>query len=600
MTLPLLSPRDLEFQLYEVLNAHELVSRERYADHSRETFDAVLATARSLAESHLLTHRRASDEHEPFVQDGLVITPPGVKEGIAAMAEAGFIAATHDQQLGGMQLPHVIANAALLWFDAANVATSSYAMLASGVANLVATFGTESQRARYLDPLLTGRYLGTMALTEAGAGSSLADLRTRAEPIPSTLASNTYRISGTKMWISGGEHELSENIIHMVLARIDGAPPGVRGISLMLVPRFRESRVTNGVRLGGLIHKMGWRGTTSTILNFGDGEECIGELVGEPHRGLACMFQMMNEARIGVGRAATAMGYAAYRHALDYARTRRQGRLPGEKDPLGAPVPIIEHPDVRRMLLAQKAITEGAVSLILACAQLVDDERTDPDANARQEASALLEVLTPIAKAWPAEACQDAISLAMQTLGGYGFAREYPIEQFYRDNRLNPLHEGTNGVQALDLLGRKVRQDGGLGLAALVRRMREGAFEAESLNDVLSLAPMMHDAIARLERVTQALLAAPANREPTRALANATAYLDLVSRTVVAWLWLRQATVASHGLPAANAAADRDFYRGKMQAARYWFGWELPRTETLADLLERGDATPFDMQDAWF
>ena len=600
--LPLLDPRDLDFQLYEVLSAQSLVRRERYADHSRETFDAVIATARSLAESALLPHRRESDEQEPFIRDGRVVTPDAVKAAIAAIADAGFIAASHDYAHGGMQLPHVITTAAMLWLDAANIATASYAMLTAGVANLVATFGTTNQRDQYLEPLLTGRYFGTMALTEADAGSSLADLRTSATPAVDGAVPNAYRITGTKMWISGGEHEMSENIVHMVLARIDGAPAGVRGISLMLVPRYRVNehgaRVSNGVQLGGLIHKMGWRGTTSTILNFGEHEPCIGELVGEPHRGLACMFQMMNEARIAVGRAGTAMSYAAYRHALEYARTRKQGRIPGEKDAAKPPVAIIEHADVRRMLLAQKTTVEGALGLILECAHLVDSEATANDDAERREAAALLEVLTPVAKAWPGEAGQESISLSLQTLGGYGFAREYPIEQFYRDNRLNPIHEGTNGVQALDLLGRKVRQDNGAGFQALLARMRAAVEQSTTHEDVASLGAQLAAAVERLARVTATLLAA--GGDPARALANATVYLDLVSRTVVAWVWLRQALAASRGLTTASTAPERNFYRGKMQSARYWFGWELPRTEQLAALLERADATPFEMQDAWF
>ena len=367
-----------------------------------------------------------------------------------------------------------------------------------------------------------------------------------------------------------------------------------------LVPRYRELRsgdlIDNGVALGGLIHKMGWRGTTSTILNFGEQRECLGELVGEPHRGLQYMFQMMNEARIGVGRAGTALSYAAYRHALEYARTRHQGRLPGEKDPHRPPVAIIEHPDVRRMLLAQKSIVEGALSLILECAHLVDEEHTASDDATRSRAAALLEVLTPIAKAWPGEAGQEAISLALQTLGGYGFAREYPIERLYRDNRLNPIHEGTNGVQALDLLGRKVRQDNGGAFRALLNRMRETAHNA---TDALpNLAAELRTAVDRVETVTATLVSS--REEPARALANATAYLDLVRRTVIAWLWLRQAHVAASALPIATLDDERAFYQGKVQAARYWFGWELPRTVQLAELLSRADAVPFEMQDAWF
>lgn len=600
MPLPLLNSRDLDFQLYEVLRADALTQHARFADHSRETFDAVIATARAIAERELAPHVRESDEHEPFVRDGRVVTPAAVHDALRSIADSGFIAAGFDADVGGLQLPHTVINAALLWLDTSNIATSSYAMLTTGVANLIATFGSTTQREQYLDALLTGRYFGTMALTEPEAGSSLADLRTYATPAAAPYPAGTYRVSGTKMWISGGEHEMSENIVHMVLARLEGAPPGVRGISLLLVPRYRTDdagqRVSNGVQLGGLIHKMGWRGTTSTILNFGEHEPCIGELVGEPHRGLAYMFQMMNEARIGVGRAGTALSYAAYRHALEYARTRHQGRLPGEKDPHRPPVAIIEHPDVRRMLLAQKSIVEGALSLILECAHLVDEAHTASDSDARDQALALLEILTPIAKAWPADAGQESISLAIQTFGGYGFAREYPVEQLYRDNRLNAIHEGTNGVQALDLLGRKVRQDNGRAFVALMARMRDTA--AASNDSEPELSSQLREAVARAERVTAALVTS--REEPSIALANATAYLDLMSRTVVAWLWLRQSAVAARALPSCSLDDDIAFYHGKRQAARYWFRWELARAAHLEPLLTGGDRTSYDMQDTWF
>jgi butyryl-CoA dehydrogenase len=338
----------------------------------------------------------------------------------------------------------------------------------------------------------------------------------------------------------------------------------------------------------------------NTVLNFGEQGECVGELVGQPHQGLAYMFQMMNEARIGVGRAAAAMGYEAYVYALDYARTRRQGRLPGEKDPTAAQVPIIQHPDVRRMLLAQKATVEAALHLVLHCARLVDEQETGADDAARREATLLLEVLTPIAKAWPSEACQEAISHAMQVLGGYGYAREYPIEQLWRDNRINPIHEGTNGIQALDLLGRKVRLEQGAALKALLGAMGRTVADAMAAGGVAAeLAPAVEAAVARLGSTTMALGAAAATQEPARALANASAYLDLTSRTVVAWLWLQQAAAATRAVAQASAG-DLPFYHGKLQAARYWMQWELPRTVELAALLTRLDSIPYDMQDAWF
>ena len=605
MTTAAPAPRDLSFLLYEVLHSERLTARPRFAEYSREAFDAVIDTARQIAASHFAPHQKASDEHEPHVANGIVVTIPEVAAAFRAVADAGFIACTHDTEAGGMQLPHSIATAALVQLDAANVATASYAMLTAGAANLIATHGSDDQKARYLAPMRAGRFTGTMALSEPDAGSSLADVRTRATPVDD----GTFRIAGTKMWISGGENEIAENIVHLVLARIDGAPAGVKGISLFIVPKKLVGDdgtvgARNGVILGGLIHKMGWRGTTSTVLNFGEQGPCTGYLVGKPHHGLAYMFHMMNEARIGVGRAGAAMAYAAYLYALEYARTRRQGRLPGEKDPARPQVPIIEHPDVRRMLLQQKAVAEAALHLVTHCARLVDEQETAADDGARREATLLLEVLTPVAKSWPGEAGQEAISNAMQILGGYGFAREYPIEQLYRDNRLNPIHEGTNGIQALDLLGRKVKQDDGAAFRLLVARMQETVRAAQGASaGVQALGVDLGVAVTRLSDTTLALAKAGATQEPARALSNASVYLDLMSRTVVAWLWLQQAIVADRALAAGVAGGtggDDDFYRGKVQAARYWFGWELPRTAVQAALLNRLDDTVYDMQVSWF
>ena len=595
------APRDLDFLLHEVLRTESLTTRARFSDYTREAFDQVVTTARGLATDQFAPHRKANDEHEPAYVDGKVVINAAVAPAVRAVADAGFIAATHNADVGGLQLPHTIATAAMFHLEAANVGTAAYALLATGVANLVAAFGSPDQKRRFLGPLLEGRFLGTMALSEPDAGSSLADVRVRAEP----LDNGHFAITGTKMWISGGDHELSDNIVHMVLGRIAGAPPGVKGISLFLVPKRRvnadgQSGDLNGVVLGGLIHKLGWRGTVNTVLNFGERGTCEGELVGEAHHGLQYMFHMMNEARIGVGRAAAALGYEAYLYSLEYARTRRQGRLPGDKDPTAAQVPIIRHPDVRRMLLSQKATVEAALHLVLACARLVDDQETGEDDAARRRATLLLEMLTPIAKAWPSEACQESISNAMQILGGYGFAREYPIEQLWRDNRINPIHEGTNGIQALDLLGRKVRLEKGAAFGALVEAMQASVADATAAGgDAAALAEPVASAITRLVTTTTALAQAAAGIEPARALANASAYLDLTSRTVVAWLWLEQATAAVRALAGASAD-DRTFYLGKVQAARYWMGWELPRTVALSELLTRMDAVPFEMQDAWF
>ena len=407
------------------------------------------------------------------------------------------------------------------------------------------------------------------------------------------------------MWISAGDHELSENIIHLVLARIEGAPAGVKGISLFIVPKFRvaddgATGERNEVALAGLNHKMGFRGTTNCVLNFGEGEGAWGELIGQPNRGLACMFHMMNEARIGVGLGAAVLGYTGYLHALAYARERPQGRLPGAKDPAQAQIPIVEHADVRRMLLAQKAAAEGALALCLICARLVDEQHNPLD-EARADARLLLEVLTPIAKAWPSEFCLEANSLAIQVHGGYGYTREFPVEQFYRDNRLNPIHEGTNGIQGIDLLGRKVGMQDGAAIQMLAGEIHATIRQAAACNsdDLQSCGKDLLESLDRVMEVTRDLLCVIERGETELALANSSAYLNLVGHTVIAWVWLRQGLVAVKHL-GPDTPDDRDFYQGKLQACAYFYRWELPRTRHWFDLLHNLDATTLEMQDAWF
>lgn len=593
----MLPRRDLDFLLYDLLDVSALAERPRFAGQGRDVYDAVLDTAAGIAAEHYAPNRKANDQQEPQVVDGVVVLQPGVKPAWDATAESGIIAATHDEARGGLQLPHVIASAAIAHLEAANIGTASYPMLTAGAANLLAEFASPEQLALWLPPLLAGRFSGTMALTEPDAGSSLADVRTKATPV----GDGTHHIEGAKIWISGGEHELTENIVHLVLARIAGAPEGTKGISLFLVPKRLvgadgASGASNNVSLGGLIHKMGWRGTTSTLLSFGERGPCVGYLIGAANQGLAYMFHMMNEARIGVGRAATAMGYAAFRYAVDYAGQRRQGRIPGEKDPSRPPVPIIEHADVRRMLLEAKCAAEGSLHLVLACSRLVDEQQTAPSERARAEATLLLEVLTPIAKAWPSAYCQEGISSALQVLGGYGYAREYDVEQLYRDNRLNQIHEGTNGIQALDLLGRKVTQQRGAAFAALTRWLREAVQQGAEFPALAPMAASLEASVAQLERVTASLAAAMA-ADAARGLSNASAYLAMASRVVYAALWLRQAAVAGRALA---EDADDAFLRGKVQAARFYFGVELPRAEADASLLLRNDASAYEMQPAWF
>ncbi len=594
----LVSRRDLSFLLYELLEVEELTQWPRFQDHNRETFDAALGTARDIAEERFATHYRKIDTEEPTYDGHAVTVIPEAKAAVEALSEAGFIAAHHDYALGGMQLPYCVAQAAFSHFLAANIGTATYPFLTSAAANLLRVFASPEQQDRFMLPLLSGRFMGTMALTEPQAGSSLADIRTKAAP----AGDGTYRLTGTKIFISGAEHELTENIINLVLAKIEGAPPGVKGISLFIVPKWLDqpdgSRVRNGVELQGLIHKMGWRGTTSTILGFGESRPAVGFLIGEPHHGLEYMFHMMNEARITIGLCASMLGYAAYLYALDYARTRAQGRPAGGKEPGRPQVAIMGHADIRRMLLAAKAYVEGSLALCLTCARLVDERDWAADEETRARASLLLDILTPITKSWPSDYCQVANSHAIQVLGGYGFTRDYPVEQYYRDQRLNPIHEGTNGIQAIDLLGRKVRQAKGAAFQALTAEIRATIAEAQGDNLLGDLSAALDLALKRAEEVTRQLAPVVA-AEPERGLANATVYLDMLGKVVIGWLWLRQAQVASRRLDAATGD-DYNFYQGKIQAARYFCRWELPQIEAQAQLLGRLDSTCLEMQDAWF
>jgi butyryl-CoA dehydrogenase len=596
----LLSSRNLAFELYEVLDAEALTRRERFAEHNRETFDAAISTARAIAEKYFAPHNRKADENEPRYENGEAILIPEVKPAVDAFLQAGFLNAARSFEDGGMQLPTLLSQACFAHFQAANAGSTAYPFLTMGAANLIESFGSDDQKQRFLQPMIDGRFFGTMALTEPHAGSSLSDIRTRAEPVED----GTYRLRGNKIFISGGDHQLSENIVHMVLAKLPDAPAGVKGISLFIVPKFLVNAdgtpgPRNDVILAGLFHKMGWRGTTSTALNFGDNGQCVGYLVGKPHQGLSYMFQMMNEARIGVGMGAVMLGYAGYLYSLDYARERPQGRLPDSKSPDSAPVPIIQHADVRRMLLTQKAYVEGAFDLGLYAARLFDDTTTGESEAVRQQAQQLLDLLTPIVKAWPSEFCLKANELAIQILGGHGYTREYPIEQYYRDNRLNPIHEGTNGIQSLDLLGRKLAQDGGAGLKQLLRLIADASQRAQADEALTELRQPLEQLVSRLQTVTLGLLGDLAQGKVNTTLANSALYLKAFGHAVIGWRWLEQAIRAQQGL-ANGKPSDKDFYQGKLQAARYFLTWEVPSCHHELAILETRDDTCLAMRDLWF
>ena len=603
----------LEFLLYDWLKAETLTQRQRFAEHSRETFDAVMDTCERIAREKYAPFNRLVDTQEPHTEtetDGSlrVVLPQATHDARAAYAESGMLAAAQDHEHGGMQLPYLVEAAANAFFGKASISIGSN-LLTVGNANLLMVHGTELQKQVFAANEFSGRWAGTMCLSEPQAGSSLSDITTRAvlEDEGDPLGPR-YRLRGNKMWISSGEHELTENIVHLVLAKIPGPDgkliPGVKGISLFIVPKKlvdTEGQLTgvrNDVALAGLNHKLGWRGTTNTLLNFGEGQfkvdgqaGAVGYLVGEPHQGLRCMFHMMNEARIAIGMAAAMLGLAGYEASLDYAKTRTQGRPVGAagRDASQPPVRLIEHADIKRMLLAQKAYCEGALALLLYCARLVDEQHTGDPAQA-DEARLLLEVLTPIAKSWPSENCLEANSLAIQIHGGYGYTRDFPVEQYWRDNRLNMIHEGTHGIQAMDLLGRKVLMENGRGLQLLAGRVNATIERAIQQPTLAPHANALAKALARIGAVTKA---AWATGNPSEALANAVPYMQAFGHVVIAWTWLDLAL-------AVDASKDEAHRAGMAGAVAYFYQYELPKIDAWLGVVESRDMTCANMPEAAF
>ncbi len=601
----------LDFLLYDWLGAQGLSERPRFAEHNRQTFDAVLDTCERMAREKYAPFNRLVDTQEPRTEPdpegGLrVVLPQATHEAHLAYVASGMLSAAQDEALGGMQLPFTVEAAANSFFALASVSINT-SMLTVGNANLLLAHGSPAQQRVFAHNEFSGRWAGTMCLSEPQAGSSLGDISTRAVPDGTDFAADAlgarYRLRGSKMWISAGDHELTENIVHLVLAKIpDDAgrlPPGVKGISLFVVPKRlvnEQGELTgerNDVALAGLNHKLGWRGTTNTLLNFGEGQYpvrgqagAVGYLVGQPGQGLQCMFHMMNEARIGVGMAATMLGLAGYHASLNYAKSRTQGRAltSAGKSADQPPVPIMAHADVKRMLLAQKSYGEGALALELYCARLIDEQHTG-STEAADEARLLLELLTPIAKSWPSEWCLEANSLAIQVHGGYGYTRDFAVEQYWRDNRLNMIHEGTHGIQAADLLGRKVRMEAGRGLQLLGERMARTQALAQSRPEFSEFA---HALDAAWQEVLAATQAAWADGDAVKALANAVPYMQAFGHTVLAWMWL---DVACAGAPPASAQAVPPAQQGREAAMRYFFNYELPKIPAWLGVVARQDLT---------
>jgi butyryl-CoA dehydrogenase len=558
----LINRRDLDFLLYEFLNVENLTERERYREHDKETFSAVIDAAQKLAVEQFEPHATELDLNEPTMVDGKVVIIPAVKTALDAFSEAGFIGASMDFEHGGMQLPWAVVQACNAYFNAAN--------------------------------------LCTMALSEPQAGSSLSDISTKAVPTDD----EHYLISGNKMWISAAEHELSDNIVHLVLTKLPDGPPGVKGISLMLVPKYRLNTdgspgEFNNVSCAGINHKMGYRGTVNTVLNFGEQGECHGYLIGQEHFGLSYMFNMMNEARVGVGLGGAALGYTGYLHSLAYARERPQGRHPQNKNPTTPQVPIVEHADIKRLLLAQKSAAEGAMALVLYSANLLDLQRTESDPAELTRLGLLLDLLTPIVKSWPGEFCLEANKHAIQILGGAGYTKDYPVERFYRDNRLNSIHEGAHGIHGIDLLGRKVTMGEGAAFKAFTAEVEKTILRGRSIESLGEYTEQLNEMLRELGATTDQLVKIRDVGEATLFLANASIYLDTFGHIVIGWMWLMQSIEAAKNIETASVA-DRDFYQGKLQACQYFYRYELNKVPERLSLLTRADDTCLNMEDRWF
>ena len=592
---PLMNDEDLYFQLFEVLNVGAYGGAGRFGHCDEHAIRAVLQSAFEVASRYFLPIAASCDEIEARFIDGKVVFPPGVEGAVQAYIEAGFLGAGRPFDEGGLQLPLSVANSCMALIQAANPPLAGFPFATEAVANVIAAVGSAEQKADYLPPMREGRWLGVFGMSEPNAGSSLGDLTTTATPTDG----GHYLIRGNKMWISGAGNDFCENQVHLVPARIQGARRGAAGVSLFLVPRYRKCGALNDVVIAGLNKKMGYRAMSNTVLNFGESDDCHGWLIGNAGEGLKHLFILINEGRVWVGMGAVMIAYTAYLQAVEYAKNRRQGRLPYERGTASPQVPIICHADVRRMLMVQKTAVEGGLSLVLYCAHLVDEEHLARDSGDMERANVIerrLGILTPVAKAWPSEFCLEANKMAIQVLGGYGYSRDFPMERLYRDARLNPIHEGTQGVQASDLVSRKLASDGGEAFRDLVADMRLAAADLpEELHVCRGIFTVSVD---RLAATADTLIGLALSGRHDRTLLNAVPFLNAFGDVVIAWRWLIQAKQAKAAFSAGRASQElRD---GKIFACKNFICRELPRTGLLFDLVDTFEDSACGIPEAAF
>ncbi|WP_291968043.1 acyl-CoA dehydrogenase [Maribacter sp.] len=577
----------LKFLLYKVHNVQEVLEQERYSEYDKESIEMLLNSVKDFADKEMFPYFREMDENPAHFKDGEIIVHPQVNKYMKAAGEMGFISGSFSIEDGGMQLPQMVLNASAFIQEAANNYLPGYVGLTVGSAELITHFGNKNLNETYVPKMLEGTWGGTMCLTEPQAGSSLSDITTSATP-----DGDSYKIHGQKIFISGGDYVGAENIVHLVLARIKGAPAGTKGISLFVVPKRRPTEdgglTANDVTTVADFQKMGQRGYCTTHLFFGDKEDCKGWLVGEPHQGLKYMFLMMNGARIGVGRGAAAIATAAYQASLNYANERPQGRKltsTGKKDANQEQTLIINHPDVRRMLLLQKAVSEGSLSLIFLAAKYHDLSLSATSKEEREKYRLLLEIMTPVVKTYPSEMGKTAVDNGVQVLGGYGFCSDYILQQYLRDIRIFALYEGTTGIQSQDLLGRKITMNNGEALKLLSAEIKN-SIEASMTHE--SLVPFAKKLASKLEltqEVLQSLMGFAMKGDYERFLADATPFMEFFSTILISWLWLDIANEATNALVTGNKTNSVAFYESKIHTMQFYFKYELPKTTGLAEIL---------------
>ena len=589
-----ISMRNLRYLLFDVFNGLELTKLDYYKEHNEDTFNLTLDAAKQIGDSLMFPIYEEMDKLKLKLEDGTIKVHPQIRQIMETMGEGGWINAPKSFEVGGQQMPYLLFNLATVIFHAANTSATAFPFLTAGAANLIDTYGSEELKNQYLARMWGGKWQGTMALTEPQAGSSLSDVTSSA----TRTEHGYYKINGQKIFISGGDHDGVDNIVHLYLARIDGAPAGVKGISLFVVPKFREENgqlVFNNVTTAGAFGKLGLKGTPIAHIMAGEQGECRGWLVGEPNKGLSYMFRLMNEARIGVGQISTGLASAAYYASLQYANERPQGRPINNKDVNLPQTLIINHADVKRMLLLQKSVVEGSLALIAQCSLWADlaERGTGEEAS---NAHLLLELLTPICKSYPAEMGIVSVSNGLQVLGGSGFCDDFPLQQYYRDSRINPIYEGTTGIQAMDLLGRKITMKGGAAIMLFNNEVNKTIDQAKAYESLKPYADKLAKTQGKLVEVTMFLMGLAQSEDPEVFLRDASLYLEYFGHFTLGWLWLKQAIASTKALAENPQGDDKIFHESKLHTLRYFFEYELPKTRGLHDRLVSTDRLTLEVK----